>query len=326
MFHWIVSMAASFVLPVAIPLDALGAIAPGSTIEFFEAGTTTPRTVYSDHTLTTPIAQPIAANAAGRFPLIYMATGSYKIRVKDPEGAEIADYCRDNLDTGIPANSGALFAALPDFFAAESAAEARLELEAAGQSEVDTLSASVSAIEAQIDEVGGTLGALAGLDKITRAHLDTGFGLVIAKRTLVASTANVISGTGTFPYDNTIPQNTGGNAILSGSFTPASASSTLFIEADFHATISAANMVTAALFRDTAADAIAATYHRFDSTNMRRLRVVHNMSSWGTVAATLALRAGGAGGTLHVNANSAGTRVGGGILVATLRVTEFITF
>src|SRR5262245_37358670 len=99
-------MAAIFQLPKATAFDADGLVLPGATLNFYDATTTPPRAVYSDSGLSSAITQPIAADSAGRFPLIYMTTGAYKIVYKDADGNTI--YTADNLDSGIPAGSGAL--------------------------------------------------------------------------------------------------------------------------------------------------------------------------------------------------------------------------
>lgn len=316
-------MAAIFQLPKTTLFDASGLIIPGGKVSFYDAGTTTPRAVYSDSGLTTPISQPVTADAAGRLPLIFMSTGSFKIAVTDADNVSI--YTADNLDSGIPAGSGAL-AVANGGTAATTAAGARTNLGAASQTEVDALSSSVAAIESQITGVGGTLGDLAGLDQITRSHLATGFGSIVVKRQEVNGTTSVVTCTDTVPYDNSIPQNSEGTQFLTGSYTPVSASSTLEIEVVAYATPASAQNCAIALFRDTGADAIAAGWTRADSGNMMMFRVKHHMNSWGTSASTLAARGGAASGNFYINGNSSGTRVGGGILRAFLRVTEYLSF
>lgn len=317
-------MASIFTLPRSTLSDADGNPIPEGTVEFFDAGTTTPKAVYSDSSLTTPILQPIEADSAGRLPKIYLATGSYKITVKDADAVVI--YTEDNLDSGIPAGSGAL-AVLNGGTGATTASGARTNLGAAAQTDLDTISASVSAIEGQIDDVGGELGALAGKASITRTDLGSGFGIAVIQDTQVASTLSTQTITDTIPYDNSIPQNSEGAQILSGSFTPQSASSTLLIEVV--AVGSAANTsgnVCLALFRDTGADAIAASWNFTGGTGAQSLSLKHRMASPGTSAVTFAARLGASTGNFQLNANSAGTRIGGGIVRAFLRVTEIQSY
>jgi hypothetical protein len=158
-------MAAIFTLPRSVLLNADGNPIPGGKVSFFDAGTTTPRAVYSDAGLTTPISQPVTADSAGLLPLIYMATGAYKIIVADADSVTI--YSADNLDSGVPAGSGALAISVGGT-GATTASGARTNLGAAAQSDLNALSSAVSSIQGQITDVGGELGDLAGQDKITR--------------------------------------------------------------------------------------------------------------------------------------------------------------
>ena len=82
-------------------LDDSGALEPGGTIEVFDAGTTTPRTVYSDRALTTTAGYQITADAAGRLPERWLSDSVVvKLVYKDSAGATLAtrDYANDNAD------------------------------------------------------------------------------------------------------------------------------------------------------------------------------------------------------------------------------------
>src|SRR5262252_871618 len=125
-------MSATFVLPRQTLLDSNGIITPTGSVRFYNAGTSTPRTVYSDSGLTTPIAQPVQADAAGRLPKIYIAVGSYKVTYFSDAAGTVAVYTEDNLDTGIPAGAGALAVNLGGT-GATTPAGARTNLGAAAQ-------------------------------------------------------------------------------------------------------------------------------------------------------------------------------------------------
>lgn len=88
-------------------LDANGAILSGASLEFYNAGTTNGRTVYSDDGLSTSLGDTVACNAGG-YPvsgsnrvLIYTGTGQYKIILKNAAGVEqwTHDNIRGALDT-----------------------------------------------------------------------------------------------------------------------------------------------------------------------------------------------------------------------------------
>ena len=79
----------------------------------------------------------------------------------------------------------------------------------------------------------------------------------------VLQVVNVQSGSytssiGTFPFDNTIPQNTEGTELFTVSITPTSSASKLFIQAVACLGNSAGDWMTIALFQDSTANSLAA--------------------------------------------------------------------
>lgn len=76
-------MAQVILYPGWTVFDANGNPAAGAKARFYTAGTSTQVNVYSNSTLTTPHAVPVVADAQGRFPTIYAASGLYKIKVTD---------------------------------------------------------------------------------------------------------------------------------------------------------------------------------------------------------------------------------------------------
>lgn len=61
--------------------DVNGVAFPGAKAFFFDANTTTPRVVYADNAATTPLTQPVLADAQGRFPAVFLPSGLYRERV-----------------------------------------------------------------------------------------------------------------------------------------------------------------------------------------------------------------------------------------------------
>lgn len=61
----------------------------GAKLYFYESGTTTPKDTYSDEALTTPNANPVTADSAGRFGDIFLGSGSYKVVSKTSAGTTI---------------------------------------------------------------------------------------------------------------------------------------------------------------------------------------------------------------------------------------------
>lgn len=317
-------MSANFQLPKPFVFDTNGAQAAW-TLRFFNAGTTTPKTVYSDAALGAPIAQPIATTSLGVFPRIFIGTGSYKVGLyTDAAGTIFASgYPVDDCDTGIPAGSGALPVANGGT-GATTAAGARTNLLAASQTDLNTQAASLAAILAQIAALPG--GAIVTTGTLTRAFLQAGFGSIPVQRSEVAASTTRSTVAGTIPADDTIPQITEGTQVLTGSFTPVSATSTLDIRIEIIvAAPAAATAIAIALFQDTTANAISATWTWGTGTDQTsRVVITHRMASPGTSPVTFSLRMGGTGGNTYFNGGSG--RYGGGVAKSSIYITEFLAF
>src|SRR5690554_20872 len=63
----------------------------GAKAFVFDASTTTPRATYRDGKLDTVHDHPVVANAAGRFPAIFLESGTIRVRVEDENGIVIED-------------------------------------------------------------------------------------------------------------------------------------------------------------------------------------------------------------------------------------------
>lgn len=72
-------------------LDANANPVPGATATVYTAGTSTPATVYSNASLTTPLTNPVTANSAGQFPGIFANSGLlYDVRIATAADAQLA--------------------------------------------------------------------------------------------------------------------------------------------------------------------------------------------------------------------------------------------
>jgi hypothetical protein len=133
----------------------------------------------------------------------------------------------------------------------------------------------------------------------------------------------LVTGTTTTPVDDTIPQNTEGNEVLTAAITPTSAATKLLIEAIVLLSPDALGDVTLALFQDSTANALAVVNatQRHAGDNMV-LSFRHYMTSGTVSATTFKIRAGQSGaGTLSVN-GAGGARIFGGVASTTLTITE----
>src|SRR5580704_16601789 len=92
--------ASLFVLPRAMTFDGNGHAQGGALMGFYLTGTTTPQNIYADSGLTTPLSNPVVADANGLFPTIYMPANTlYKAVLTTSVGATV--WTADPIE-GIP--------------------------------------------------------------------------------------------------------------------------------------------------------------------------------------------------------------------------------
>jgi len=131
----------------------------------------------------------------------------------------------------------------------------------------------------------------------------------------------------TIPLDNTIPQNTEGAELMTVSITPTNANSKLVVEVDFPITdIDYFNFVMA-LFKDSTANALNATFRgeTGQAGIPRPMHMTYSMPAGGTSQITFKLRYGGTNASYNVYVNRTyNSSIFGGIARATLRVTEYL--
>lgn len=146
-------MAVQGVQPFIEAYDSNGDPISGAALHVYEAGTTTDRAIYSDASLSTPLANPLTSDAAGRFARFYMASGTYKLRAEVTNGGTLL-WQHDNLDTGLSAGAGALPIASGGT-GATTAAAARAALDVPSNSELTDLADDISVLTASIQAIIG---------------------------------------------------------------------------------------------------------------------------------------------------------------------------
>lgn len=140
-----------------------------------------------------------------------------------------------------------------------------------------------------------------------------------------ASTASVVTCSTNIPYDDSIPQNTEGDEVITVTITPSNSSNILVIKAGFSGTGSgnSSTMTAGAIFQDSAANALSASFSRGSVTQAQEyVLVTHKMAAGTTSPTTFKLRVGGSADTFYVNGNHSGTRVLGGVSVSYIEVWE----
>jgi hypothetical protein len=141
--------------------------------------------------------------------------------------------------------------------------------------------------------------------------------------------SSVVSSSSDIPDDNSIPQNTEGAEVITLAITPKSTTNKLVIEVKLLVSHTGNATVTAALFQDTTAAALAAAgeYIRGDDSPQSgsSLCFTHVMAAGTTSATTFKVRVGGGigSGIAYVNANPSGTRLYGGVASSSIVITEY---
>jgi len=133
----------------------------------------------------------------------------------------------------------------------------------------------------------------------------------------------VATGTTAMPDDDTIPQISEGDEYLSVAITPTSASNKLLIQVIVNGDCSGEKVITAALFQDSTAGALAGTQSARDgaTNDQHQIAFNHYMTAGTTSATTFRVRAGGASNTFTLNGHSSG-RLLGGVNASSLTVME----
>jgi hypothetical protein len=143
---------------------------------------------------------------------------------------------------------------------------------------------------------------------------------------LYASTASVVSCATLMVFDDTIPQITEGDEVLTQAITPTSLVNNLFIEASVFGAHSASPLYAGmALFQDATANALSATHQSFSLSRLETNFTLYHKMVAGTVSSTtFRIRCGPqTSGTFYTNAiHTSGTRMFGGVSTCHLQVTE----
>lgn len=139
-------------------------------------------------------------------------------------------------------------------------------------------------------------------------------------------TGAAATGTGLIPSDNTIPQITEGDQYFSLAVTPQSSANILTISHNGIYTDTGIVSVSAALFQDSTANALAATGPVLISAanNAVTMQLLHRMKAGTSVSTTFRIRAGGnVGGALSINSYNT-TQVFNGVASSFLSVEEIM--
>lgn len=181
--------AGRLLLPSLMPaLDSDGSPIPNAKVFFYNNLTTTLAPVYADEALTTPLANPVEANASGRFPAVWADdTVLYSASVEAPYGPAGVPFTYDNLSASMAADilvAGAAEAA------ADEAAQSLADIEAAIQAAQDA-DGSAAVAGAIAGQAAGQAAANAVVANKADTDLDNVSDADFGGKSLTASGASV---------------------------------------------------------------------------------------------------------------------------------------
>ena len=156
---------------------------------------------------------------------------------------------------------------------------------------------------------------------VTAPKLQNGVTL----QTVYAQTTALTEISGIMPIDDTKPQNTEGDEVLTATITPSSATSKVLIQAAITGTLgNLAGTVILALFRGSETNALATVLATGSASFSMIVPFVYQDSPNTASAVTYKIRIGypGSGGGLYVNRYTLGTAVFDGTMTSSMTLTE----
>lgn len=324
-----------------------GAPASGYKVYTYAAGSSTSLATYTDSSGTVPQSNPIVLNANGRADnSIWLQSGlSYKFILKDADEVQVGqpwDGISGVNDTSTTVSQWVSSGVTPTYVSVASftlLGDQTTEFHA-GRSVQCTVTAgtvygviissaytTLTTVTIQIES--GTLDS--GLSVVNLGILRADHTALPSVRYLqrVATTnSNYVGITGAsavIPFDDTIPQITEGSNIASRAITPKSASSTLEITVTIHVGMDGAggSTVSAALFKDSGADAIAASAQFLAAGDFKTITIKHRIAAGAASSQTFSFRLGPSNSarTAYLNGTAAG-RMFGGVMAASIVIDE----
>lgn len=284
-------------MPRVSAFDANGTPRSGAKLYFYTPSTTTPKDVYSDSGLTTPITQPVTASSAGLWATIFCQASLYRVILKDSAGTTIWD--EDNYDPSLAAGFGvsSVVGVAQGGTGASNAASARANLEAASTSAVTAVQDTVTEHETFIDTARnvGTptrAGLLAAEDEVTRALMASGTGAFRLQRVSSTTISDSTVNTTTPAFDSSAPQVGEGEQIMSLAITPLLSTTLVQVRVYLTFTNGTTPMdVVFGLFRNGAASAVAAEGGNQTATQGQAM-IFYSESPGSTSTITYTIRAG----------------------------------
>lgn len=310
-------------------LTGIGFVSPygaGSYLRFFDTQTDTPKDVYSDADLMTPISNAdLVADSVSLFPFIYMDPSLYRIKIYN--SANVLKRMVDDYDPGLGAGFGvsSVVGVAQGGTGANNAAAARANIGAASSAALTLAQDSLTELDAKVDSGLNVsdptrFGLLAQEDEVTLDQLATGFGRVCIQRVRHTTLANTSTNVTTPAFDTSTPLVSEGTEFFTYAFTPLSSSSEVRIHVHLAGDSSGGMVLTLALF--SASTCLAGDAGGVTTTGPLFVDFRHEESNAATTPRTYSLRAGVSANTFTAN-GSTGTL--NGKRLSHMTIEEWVT-
>jgi|SRR6185369_8678046 len=157
---------------------------------------------------------------------------------------------------------------------------------------------------------------------MTNNAIDTSHPLL---QTVTTSLSTVQTCSTVIPADDTIPQITEGDQVLTLSITPKYSTSTLEIKFSSIVTKDTnAGFITTALFQDSTANAISAGCYAVTASSALTANLHYVMTSGTTSSTTFKIRIGPGANNCYVNGDASGNQLMGGVSSTRLTINEYL--
>lgn len=197
---------------------------------------------------------------------------------------------------------------------------------AASESDARTVLGLGTAAEADVGTAAGDVVQLITGNKLPA--VDGSNLLAMGRRviqTIESITGSVLTGTGTVPYDDSIPSNTEGNEYMNYTFTPEKVGSLVELECLFHVSNNQNSQVMCiGLFKNGEANATTISWEPMNVQNqVMPLYLYYQFTTTSLTPITFRIRIGANNaGTTTMN-GSGGFRLGGGVLASGFWIKEY---
>lgn len=253
---------------------------------------------------------------------IVLGTGVLTLVSSEDIGSLTTEECKSLLfDTNVAAAALNIYDTNIDAVGSDANIDITLTPQGTGTVDATSLTVNSAFTFPTVDGTANQVMKTDGAGALTWATDPAGIGILVQE--VHTNTSSKITCTTVIPTDDTIPQNTEGDQVLTLSITPESATNILEISFNTWALSSTLVVCSSALFQDSTVNALSSTAQSISDTFANAHTFNHFMTAGTTSSTTFKIRTGPAGtASIYINGNAAG-RIFGGVSSTTLSIREY---